>query len=106
MKILSPKLSSLKNAKNETNETKVMIPLRGLPLNADKKPIIAVVSKINVVIFSINPSSSEMLLAASGDREAVNINATPASMRKIKCFGFMFDLCKSFLFFLVIEFAK
>jgi hypothetical protein len=65
LKILSPKLSSLKNAKNEMNEMNEIIPFLEFCLNADNRPSAVVASRINVVMFSINPSSSEMLFPAS-----------------------------------------
>ena len=102
-KILSPKLSSLKKAKNETKEIMVTILLLLFGFGMENMPNTTVANSINVVAFSINLSSSEILFPISGDR-AVLRNSTPhASAKKIKSFCFAIDLYKLSLFCSAID---
>ena len=82
-----------------------IIPFLEFCLNADNRPSAVVASRINVVMFSINPSSSEMLFPASCERKAIKTNATPANTRKMTDFLCCFWSKQIIFVFLFIDFV-
>ena len=70
----------------------------------ENMPNAAVANSINVVIFSINPSSSDKIFPVSGEIVVLKNNMPPAaSVRNIKGFRIAIDLYKPSLFFSVID---
>ena len=68
----------------------------------ENMPNTAVANSINVVMFSINPSSSDKIFPVSGERVVLRNSTPDESARNIKGFRIAIDLYKPSLLFSVI----
>ena len=95
----SPKLISLKNAKNEVSEIKISALFPSIFFESKNVPRVVVANSAKVVMFSIHPSSLERCSSISGEKAEVNSSMVIARAKKVICFFRLNSICNAVCFF-------
>ena len=103
LKNRSPKLISLKNAKNEVSEIKISALFPSIFFESKNAPRVVVASSAKIVMFSIHPSSLERCSSISGEKAEVKSRTVIARAKKAICFFRLNSMSDAVCFFRTME---